>query len=104
MITVKINEIECLWGEVGPDWINQQIIRRRQDGTAICVIVTIIEGGANISLAAGECPSFGSSHWSPPPIDQKVSDLWEECGLRKPDFNGGNLISFLHRLERVLAR
>jgi len=104
MITVKINEIECQWGDVGPEWINQQITGRRKENIPICVIVTITERGANISLAAGNCPTFTSGNWTPPPTDQKVSDLWEECGLRKHGFTGGNLISFLQRVDRLLGR
>jgi hypothetical protein len=41
MINVKINGAERALNDVDPNWVNEQINRRRQDGAAICVRVTI---------------------------------------------------------------
>ena len=100
MITIKIGDVEGRWGEVGPDWINQQITRRKEDRGSVCVLVTILERDVNMTLASYYCQSIGSGTWTPPPTEQRVSDLWEKCSLRKPDFSSGNLIAFLNQFER----
>ena len=41
-ILVKIGSVEKDITEADPNWINEQIDRRRADGAAVCVQVTII--------------------------------------------------------------
>ena len=58
-ILVKIGSVEKDITEADPNWINEQIDRRRADGAAICVQVTIIRDSVDLRLSTSDCPQFG---------------------------------------------
>lgn len=100
MITIKIGESERPLADAEPSWVNQQINRRREDGVSVCVRVTIRTQTLNIVLATPGCAGGGGGR--PPTRDeQAILDLWQERGLSRPEFTGGNLIAFLRQLERL---
>lgn len=54
MSSIKIgNDLQPL--DVSPNWITQQIERRRRDGIAVCVEVRIKEADLDMSLATPGC-------------------------------------------------
>ncbi|MEN6571004.1 MAG: hypothetical protein ABFD24_04095 [Anaerolineaceae bacterium] len=101
MILIKIGEEERVLAEASEQWINQQINRRRADGISVCIIVTINERDLNLVLSTPSCNNFGGGGRPPTPKENKVYELWDQRGLSKPDFTGGNLVSFLHQFENL---
>lgn len=101
MITIKIGESERALGDAEPSWINQQINRRREEGVSVCVRVTIHTQALNIVLTTPGCTGGGGGRL-PTRDEQAILDLWQERGLTRPEFTGGNLIAFLRQLERML--
>lgn len=59
MIKVKINGSERALNDANPNWINQQINRRRNDGAVICVRVTVNCPPLNMALATNGCGGSG---------------------------------------------
>lgn len=102
MYTVYIGEEERREEEVRESWINQQINRRRHDGEAVCVRVSIDDGGESMFLASCGCPRGRPGQWSPGRKQRMIHDLWLHHGLDKCDFTGGNVVAFLKRLDNIL--
>lgn len=100
MITVTIGEEERTLQEATEQWINHQIQRRRADGMAICVRVSIRQGGLDMILATPSCISRGGSGRAPNANEKEIFGLWNQRGLNDPNFSGGNLIAFLAQLKR----
>lgn len=86
-----INNIE-------PNWINEQIGRRKSEGVPVCVRVLIDHGDINISLATSDCPSSSSGNRRLTGPENEVVDLWKKLHLDKNDFSSGNLVVFLKQL------
>jgi hypothetical protein len=83
-------------------WIAQQINRRQAVGQDVCVRVFIKQKPVNVLLTTTAC-SKGIGR-GPPPKQQEnaIFDLWDECGLNKADFSGGNVIAFFKILRKLL--
>ena len=83
-----INDIE-------PNWINEQINKRRHESVPVCVRVLIDHGDINLSLATSDCSSSpgGSRKLTSP--EREVVDLWNKLHLSENEFSSGNLIAFL---------
>jgi hypothetical protein len=101
MIKIKIGADERMLGDVDNSWVNQQINQRRADGQSVCVRVTIQERDIDLVLTTPTCPSYAGSPRKLSAQEEKVCDLWEQRGLRKPTFTGGNLIAFLNQLKQL---
>lgn len=99
MIRVRIADEERQLGTADAQWINQQINRRRADGQSVCVRVVIHGGGLDMVLSTPNCGTGGSGGRPPTTQEKRVFDLWDKRGLNNADFNGGNLIAFLHQLK-----
>lgn len=102
MSTVKIGSDERPIQDADPQWINQQINRRRDDGVDVCVVVRVTEPGVNLTLATPSCGGGGGGGRQANDKESAVLNLWRERGLNQSDFNGGSLVAFLAQLERVL--
>lgn len=100
MITIRIAEEERQLDSVDEQWINQQINRRRADGQAVCVRVTVHEDGLDMVLSTPNCTGGGGGR-PPRPQEKEVFDLWNQRGLNDADFTGGNLVAFLKQLKRL---
>ena len=101
MITISIEGTTLPLADARPDWIAQQINRRRADGRPVCVSVSIQTDDVNVRLTTPECNGVGGGRM-PNAREQRLLDLWERAGLRKGDYSAGDLISFLRRLETIL--
>jgi hypothetical protein len=84
--------------QIDESWIAQQIVRRKQAGAPVCVMVKIDVGGLNFTLTSGDCPVGGNSQWTPSPQQQHVIDLWNMHELGQSDINPGELIAFLKQV------
>lgn len=102
MIRIRIGNEERDLASVDEHWINQQINLRRKDGQTICVRVTIQEGDMNMVLSTPTCGTSRGGGRPPSPQEREVFDLWDQRGLNKVDFTGGNLVAFLKQLKRIL--
>jgi hypothetical protein len=101
MIKIRIAEEERQLDSVDEQWINQQINRRRAEGHAVCVRVTIHEGGLDMILSTPDCVTSAGGGRPPRPQEKKVFDLWNQRGLNGGDFTGGNLVAFLRQLKQL---
>lgn len=99
-ITVTIGTSERDVKEIEPNWITEQIVRRKQDGVPVCVIVKIKTNGLDMVLASGDCPSGGGPGGRPPTQQEReIFALWEKLHLKQGDISPGNLIAFLKQVS-----
>jgi hypothetical protein len=99
MIRVKINGAERALNDADPNWINEQINRRRKDGAAVCVRITIDCPPLNMALASAGCGNSGGGGRPPNVEEKEIFHLWRKRHLDRDDFTGGNLVAFLKQLE-----
>lgn len=100
MISIEVNGENRNWTDVGPNWVTQQITRRRRDGQTVCVRVRVSELGATWST-----PTCGGRGGGGGPVSSEVrhvSELFSQHGLDQDDFSPGSVIAFLRALERLL--
>ena len=102
MITVTIGGSRLDLTEATPEWINQQVHRRRAAGETVCVQVQIDEPGATMLLASSDCPPRGGGNRPPNALEEKIFHLWEQQHLDKEPATGGHLVAFLSRLKSLL--
>ena len=62
MVTVTIGSDSRTGEEADPQWVTQEINRRRQDGQAVCVRVQIHEDGVAVALSTPSCS--GLTPWT----------------------------------------
>jgi len=82
-----------------PEWITQQVNRRRAEGQSVCVRVTIEDGPVHLTLSTPGCAA-GVGSRSPSPEEQRFVDLWLKHHLNETMFTGGNVVSFLRQLDK----
>lgn len=98
MIRVQIGGNERDLDDVSPQWVNEQINRRRADGVPVCVKVLVNSSAVNIALATPGCQSEGGGR-QPSQQEKELFDLWEQLHLNTDEFTGGKLIAFLRQLS-----
>lgn len=99
MIKVRIGESERELSHATPEWINQQIARRRNDGLSVCVRVLINAGSLNITLSTPTCGGGGGGGRPPNAQENEILSLWERLHLNTQTFTSGNLVAFLKQLS-----
>jgi len=87
-----INDIE-------PNWINEQVSRRRNEGSPVCVRIAIEMGDINLSLSTSDCPSSVGVQRMLTRAENEVLDLWRKLHLSEADFTSGNLVAFVKQLK-----
>lgn len=100
MIRIRIGDQEKEFESADESWINQQINRRRADGLAVCVKVTIHIGDLNMVLITPTCANASGGGRAPTAHEQEIFELWNRLGLDSANFTGGNVIAFLKQLRR----
>ena len=85
--------------EADAQWINQQINRRRRDGLAVCVRVTIEDSAIHLTLSTRGCP-VGDATRRANVEERPIIDLWRKHHLDQDDFTGGDVVAFLKQLNR----
>jgi len=104
MIKIKIAHYERLLDEVDEQWINQQINRRRAEGQAVCVRITIQERDLDMILSTPTCGVQVGGGGRPPRSNETiVFELWDKRGFNDLSFNGGNLIAFLKQYKHLFC-
>ncbi len=98
-IQVKIGEYEKEMAEIRPDWITEQLNRRRRQGEPVCIRVTIHQGPLNLQLATSDCPSLGGQGAALNSEERQVWELWKRLHLNEKEFTAGNLIAFLQQIS-----
>jgi len=97
-IRVKIGSVENDIKDADPNWINEQINRRRADGALVCVQVTIIWESVDLLLSTSDCPRFTGGTRPLSVRENEIFDLWNKLHLNDKDFSGGNLVAFLRQI------
>lgn len=98
MSTIRIGTDERPLGQADPQWITQEIVGRRKDGLAVCVIVTIKTTDLNLNLATPACSRGGGGGRPPTPREQAILDLWRKHGLDDADFSPGAVVAFVKQV------
>ena len=98
-IRVLIGSSERDINNIEPNWINEQVNRRRSEGVPVCAKVIIEEGDINLSLATSDCPSTGGGNRRLTGPEKEVVDLWNKLHLSETNFSSGNLVAFLKQLR-----
>jgi hypothetical protein len=99
MIRVSIAGDERSLQDASPDWIAQQIERRRRDGLSACVTVGIDTGELSMHLSTPECGSGRGGGRAPTAKEARVFELWSQLGLNQSGWTPGNVVAFLKRLS-----
>lgn len=101
-IKIKIGSEQRTLAEANPDCINQQINRRRNDSEAVCVRISVECPGIRLVLSTPDCPTGGGTR-RPNREEERILLLWEERGLSRRDFTGGNVVAFLKQLDDLVG-
>ena len=101
MVTINIGSASAELGSLNESWVNEQVDRRRADGTSVCVQVRIKEQDIDMVLTTPQCGSGGGGR-QPTPREQRIFELWEKLGLRRAEFAGGQVVAFLKQVTRLL--
>lgn len=101
MIRVRIGESERELRDATPQWIQEQLNRRRADGISICVQVLIDSHQVNLALSTPNClRNVGGSGGRPlNSHESNTVSMWEKLHLNTQEFTGGNLIAFLKQIS-----
>ena len=102
MRTIKIGNDERLLSEADAQWITQEINGRRQNGSAVCVIVAIKTDGLDVRLSTPACGGAGGGGRQPTNREQAVFDLWHKHKLNDSDFSPGGVIAFVKQVAQFL--
>lgn len=102
MILIRIGDEERQFDAADERWVTEQVNRRRVDGVAPCVKITIRQGDLNMTLTTPGCASSVGGSRRPTSQEAGIFDLWQHRGLNDPAFSAGNLVAFLHQLKRNL--
>lgn len=100
MIRVIIGDVESEISSVSESWINQHINRRNADGQNVCVRVIIHTDKLKMTLSTPAC-AVGQPGRVPNEHEADIFKLWDQCGLNKEHFTGGNLIAFLKKFRNI---
>ena len=98
-IKIRIGSSERNIEDIEPNWISEQVNRRKREGVPVCVRIKINTGSINMSLATSDCPKSSGTHRSPNPQENEIFDLWERLHLHDSKFSAGNLVAFIKQLR-----
>lgn len=97
MIVVHIGNEQRELQDADEQWINQQIAARRKAGENVCVRVRIQKPSLDLVLSTPTCGSSSGGRQASA-AEQKIIELWNQRGLNRSDFAGGQLIAFLKQV------
>lgn len=102
MVTLSIGSVDVPLEQVSEGWINQQLGRRRADGSSVCVRVNVQTDDARLILTTPDCSSSIGGARRPNRLEERIFQLWKERGLNRSDFEGGQVVAFLHQLRQMI--
>lgn len=100
VVRIQIADETRMLTEADPEWINQQVNRRKADGLSVCVRVMIEEGSVHLNLSTPGCAALGGGSRIPNAEEQRILDLWRKHHLDEASFTGGNVVSFLKQIAK----
>lgn len=105
MITVSIGSVSRTFslGDVDEQWISAQINNRRKEGALPCVEITLEDGPWHLRFRTKNCPPPTGGRQATPD-EAKVLGFWDDIMRTEREVNPGAIISFLHRLPKMLER
>lgn len=98
-IRIQIGSSERAIEDIEPNWITEQVTRRRHEGVPVCVRITINTGSINLALATSDCPKSSVSSRKPNTQESEIFDSWERLHLYDSEFSPGNLVAFIKQLR-----
>lgn len=103
MNIISINHETRPLDQADANWITRQVNGRREDGSSVCVRISIQSPNINVALATPGCPSGGCGGGRPPNNGERdILDLWERHKLNQSDFPAGQLVAFVGQVLRLL--
>lgn len=84
---------------IDPNWINEQVKRRRNEGVPVCIRILIDEGNINLSLATSDYPSSRGPRRTLTRAENEVLSLREKLHLNESNFLSGNLVALIKQLR-----
>jgi len=91
MIKVSIDGTEKIDNEIDERWINQQVNRRKDEGIALCVRVSIFENGIDLILSSNSCKSGSANNTEFTIRQNRIIDLWKRNHLNTDVFSGDHV-------------
>ena len=101
MVTVIIGNSERGIDGATMSWLSEQILRRRNDRTSVCVKVSIKTDGLNILLTTPGCSGGASGGRTPNTEENKILQLWERRGMDRDNFEIAELNAFLKDIRSL---
>jgi hypothetical protein len=80
----------------------QAVDRRLRDHEPVCVRLHITESCADAAFSTPTCAGGGGGR-VPNDCERRLFDLRSSHHLNSRDFKGGDVVSFLHDAERLVA-
>ncbi len=100
-INVRIGSSSLPLEQADPQWIAQQIVKRRQAAESVCASVSIQTASLNMLLSTPQCGGGGGNR-PPRPAEEQIFRLWKSHNLDKIDYEPGDLIAFTKQLRRLV--
>ena len=88
--------------DADPQWIHEQLERRRREGGETCVRIEIHVDGADVALSTPNCPSRSGARREANELEKSLFDLWERHQLRDAKFTAGNVVAFVQQVRRLV--
>lgn len=83
-------------------WITQQINRRKRDGLDVCVAISLKATDVDLRFATPSCGGSGGGARPLSARERRIVELWVSHRLDTSEFSGGEVVSFLKQLRRLL--
>lgn len=95
MVRIKIDNEERPLNEAPDWWIDDQIKRRRRENKKVCIKVIFEQGELSFLIPTHGCPRTGRSRGTLSEQEKEIFERWVALGLDKPEFEVGQLFTFL---------
>lgn len=82
-------------------WIHNAMEGQERSGQPICAIVTVNDGGFDLSLPVGACPRGGPGGRPPTAAESEVLELYRRHHLDQMRFAPGELEAFVKQVLRM---
>lgn len=100
--TLRIGDQTRNLADADERWINDQIRRRREDQSSICVQLSLDYGQIHLLLSTPGCGGGGGGSRPLTAGEREVLELWNKLGLNTGDFAGGNVVAMVKQVMRFL--
>lgn len=98
MIEIEINGQKYDALAVNEGFLIEQICRRQDDGSSVCILVRIKQSGIDLTLSCGNCGGGGGGTRSLTIDEQETLKLWNNLGCGGSEINPGKLVAFIKQI------